>query len=421
MEFHGTQDVSERRPDGFLLRTPPFLSGVAVGLVFLLVTGSLLALMSHFGARQQERIAVDHLRGLAAAAVQLVDADSHEKLRNPADTDSALYERTVAPLVDFHNLLPDIYWVYTVRPFEGRLFYVLDTAASPRLRLSRERDQVARVMDPVLDSHGGEEPDMLPTVLSGGIHVDARSHRWGGRDLRSVGAPLRDGRGNVTGVLVLDVEEGTFNAEQKAFRFMVHGGAAVCLGLSLLAGLITARLHGGLLEAIGRLERESVTDALTGLGNRAFFNRSLGSEMAQARRAGTPFTLLVFDIDHFKRVNDDLGHPAGDEVLSRIGERLRAEVREGDVCCRIGGEEFALLMPGIGRQEGEAAFNRIAGAIRMPMLIEGGERTITISGGISTMSGSDIRPEEILRLADRALYEAKRSGRDRVVVATQGP
>ena len=85
---------------------------------------------------------------------------------------------------------------------------------------------------------------------------------------------------------------------------------------------------------------------------------------------------------------------------------------------RIGGEEFALLMPGIGRQEGEAAFSRIAGAIRMPMLIEGGERTITISGGISTMSGSEIRPEEILRRADRALYDAKRSGRDRVVVAS---
>lgn len=240
----------------------------------------------------------------------------------------------------------------------------------------------------------------------------------GGRDLRSVAAPLKDRRGNVVGLLVLDVEEDAFTAERQAFRLIVRGGAVACLGLSVLAGLITARLLGSLREAVGRLERESITDALTGLGNRALFNRSLSAEMAQARRSGTPFTLLVFDIDHFKRVNDDLGHPAGDEVLRRMGKRLRAEVREGDVCCRIGGEEFALLMPGIGRQEGEAAFNRIAGAIRMPMLIEGGERTITISGGISTMSGSDIRAEEILRRADQALYDAKRSGRDRVVVAS---
>jgi diguanylate cyclase (GGDEF)-like protein len=235
--------------------------------------------------------------------------------------------------------------------------------------------------------------------------------------LRSVDAPLRDESGNVVGILGLDVEEGDFTSEQQSFRFIVRVGAAVCLGLSVLAGLITARLHGGLLEAIGRLERESITDALTGLGNRAYFNRTLAAEMAQARRAGTPFTLLVFDIDHFKRVNDELGHPAGDEVLRRIGERLRAEVREGDLCCRIGGEEFALLMPGIGRQEGEAAFNRMGAAVRMPMLLEGAERCITISGGIATLSGSDIRPEEILRLADRALYDAKRNGRDRVVVA----
>lgn len=417
MDLRQEAELSERRRGGFLASTSAFASAMAVALVFLLVSGSLLALLSHFGNLQHQRIAEERLRGLAAAAVLLVDPEAHEKLRSPDDTGSPLYERTVSRLVDFHNLLPEIYWVYTMRPLEGRLFYVLDTAASPRLRHERDKAQVSRVMDPVLDFRGEDEPDLLPTVLSGGIHVDSRSYRWGGRSLRSVDAPLRDVSGNVVGILVLDVEEGDFTSEQQSFRFIVRVGAAVCLGLSVLAGLITARLHGGLLEAIGRLERESITDALTGLGNRAYFNRTLAAEMAQARRAGTPFTLLVFDIDHFKRVNDELGHPAGDEVLRRIGERLRAEVREGDLCCRIGGEEFALLMPGIGRQEGEAAFNRMGAAVRMPMLLEGTERCITISGGIATLSGSDIRPEEILRLADRALYDAKRNGRDRVVVA----
>ncbi len=406
-----------RGREGFLTRTSPVISGVAVGLVFLFVSGVLLALITYFGIRQHERIAEDRLRGLAAAAAQLVDVDAHERLRAPADTGSPLYARTIDRLVEFHNMLPEIYWVYTKRILDGRLYYVLDTAASPRIRWARDKAQVSRVMDPVLDFDPNQEPDLLPTILSGRVHVDNRAYAWGKKNLRSVDAPLRDAGGNIVGMVALDVEEDTFTAEQRAFRLIVRVGALVCLGLSVLAGLITARLHGSLLEAIARFERESVTDALTGLGNRAYFNRALAAELAQARRAGAPFTLLVFDIDHFKRVNDDLGHPGGDEVLRRIGERLRAEVREGDLCCRIGGEEFALLMPGIGRQEGEAAFNRMNGAIRMPMLVEGAERVITISGGIATMSGNDIRPEEILRLADRALYEAKRSGRDRVVFA----
>jgi len=418
MELSLTADASEQKKDGFLTRTSPLASGIAVSLVFFLVSGTLLALLSHFGNLQHERVAEGRLRGLAAAARLLVDVDAHEKLRNPADTGSPLYEQTIARLVDFHNLLPEIQWIYTMRFLDGRLFYVLDTAASPRLTLERDKRQVARVMDPTLEFREEDEPELLPTVMSGGIHVDGGGYYWGGKSLRSVNAPLRDSRGNIVGIIALDVDQGAFAAEQQGFRFIVRAGAAVCLGLAVLAGFITARLHRGLLEAISRLERESITDAMTGLGNRAFFNRALGAEMAQARRSGTPFTLLVFDIDHFKRVNDELGHPAGDEVLRRLGERLRAEVREGDVCCRIGGEEFALLMPGIGRQEGEAAYTRMSAAIRMPMLIDGGERSITISGGIATMSGKDIRPEEILQLADRALYEAKRNGRDRVVVVS---
>lgn len=173
-----TVEAQEIGPDGFLLRASPLLSGIAVGVVFLLVSGSLLAAMSHFGGRQHERIAVDRLRGLAASAAQLVDVEAVKMLRTPGDTGSPVYERAIAPLVAFHNLLPEIYWVYTTRLLEGRLFYVLDTAASPALRFPRDKGQVSRVMDPVLDAPDAEG-DMLPTVLSGGIHVDAGSHRWG--------------------------------------------------------------------------------------------------------------------------------------------------------------------------------------------------------------------------------------------------
>ena len=417
MQITGADEGAEHRSGGLLNRTPPYASGLLVAISFLLVSGSLLGLLGYFGTRQHDRIAEERMRGLAAAAAPLVDGVLHETLREPQDTGSELYERAVYRLVEFHNLLPEVYRVRTMRVFEGRLFHVLDTAASPRLTLVHDKNRVSRVMDPVLDLNLGVEPDLLPTILSGAVYVELRTLRSGGKIYRSVEAPIDDAKGNVVGMLVLDIEVGAYRAERDSFVLLVQVGAGVCLGLALFAGLITSRLHNSLLQAVSRLERESITDALTGLGNRALFNRALGAGMAQARRSSAPFTLLVFDIDRFKRVNDELGHPAGDEVLRRLGERLRPEVREGDLCCRIGGEEFALLMPGIGRQEGEAAFNRMSAAIRVPMFIEGAERVITISGGVATMNGPDARPEEILRDADRALYVAKRGGRDRVVLA----
>ena len=417
MEMLGADEGAEHRPGGLIHRTPPYASGLLVAISFLLVSGSLLGLLGYFGTGQHDRIAEERMRGLAAAAAPLVDGDLHEKLRDPHDTGSELYERAISRLVQFHNLLPEVHRVQTIRVFEGRLFHVLDTAASPRLNLARYKNQPPRVMDPALDLHLDDEPDLLPTIMSGAVYVERQTSRMGAKTFRSVGAPIHDAKGNVVGILILDLEVGAYRAERDSFVLLVRVGAGVCLGLAIFAGLITSRLHNGLLQAVSRLERESITDALTGLGNRALFNRALGAGMAQARRSSAPFTLLVFDIDRFKRVNDELGHPAGDEVLRRLGERLRAEVREGDLCCRIGGEEFALLMPGIGRQEGEAAFNRMSAAIRVPMMIEGAERVITISGGVATMSAPDTRPEEILRDADRALYEAKRGGRDRVVLA----
>jgi len=104
-------------------------------------------------------------------------------------------------------------------------------------------------------------------------------------------------------------------------------------------------------------------------------------------------------------------------VLRTIGTRVRELVRDADVCCRIGGEEFALLMPGMGGQDAEVAFQRLSAAIRAPIAIEGHYEVVTISGGIAVLDREGGSPDELMRDADRALYAAKGAGRDRVVVA----
>jgi diguanylate cyclase (GGDEF)-like protein len=159
-------------------------------------------------------------------------------------------------------------------------------------------------------------------------------------------------------------------------------------------------------------------DALTGLVNRRGFDRILHSEILAARRDGTPLTLMLCDLDHFKRYNDSLGHVQGDTCLKEVSRVLREVcVRPRDVASRYGGEEFALILPGTPRS-GAMTFARALGkvlqsrAIPHPESPEGG--VLTISGGITTCVPDDSTSAETMVMrADQALYAAKAQGRNR--------
>ena len=164
----------------------------------------------------------------------------------------------------------------------------------------------------------------------------------------------------------------------------------------------------------------AITDGLTGLHNRRYLERHLAGLVDQSRQRQRPLSLLLLDIDFFKQVNDTHGHDAGDDVLREFSRRIRRTVRSVDLVCRLGGEEFVVVMPetdlAIATLVGERIRERIAS---QPFLIEGGEAnlSITVSIGLASRDGSNDLPETLLRRADEALYEAKRSGRNRVSAA----
>ncbi|HEX3801732.1 MAG TPA: GGDEF domain-containing protein [Solirubrobacteraceae bacterium] len=163
-----------------------------------------------------------------------------------------------------------------------------------------------------------------------------------------------------------------------------------------------------------RLAGEARTDALTGLLNRRGFDERASIELAHARRDGSCLAIASFDIDYFKRINDEWGHETGDQVLVRVGQLLKAECREIDLAARLGGEEFIVLLPGGDSADAYAFTERI----RLALAASGpGLPTVRISAGV-VASDQPASIERLLQQADSALYEAKRAGRDRTTIGS---
>ncbi|MGB6229776.1 MAG: PleD family two-component system response regulator [Litorimonas sp.] len=162
-----------------------------------------------------------------------------------------------------------------------------------------------------------------------------------------------------------------------------------------------------------------VSDPLTGLGNRRFFDRQVEPLFDALNNDGKPFSILVFDIDHFKRVNDILGHDMGDQILKEIATRIATNMRAVDIVSRYGGEEFMIAMPGTTELEAYQAAERVRRFIAgTPVFVDGQALSITTSAGVAQVD-EDEQLRAVFRRADSALYQAKRDGRNRVSSASE--
>src|SRR4051812_26322645 len=219
----------------------------------------------------------------------------------------------------------------------------------------------------------------------------------------SVVAPLDFGDGDA-GLLILGrrMTDAAYEAHDLALLRALADSSAIALRNA---------------ELLDRLRAQATIDPLTGCHNRRGFDEILGVEFSRAKRYGRPLTLVLLDIDHFKTVNDQLGHEVGDNALQRIGRAVRHTFRSTDSACRYGGEEFALIFPETAKEEGTRLAERLR--ILVETLPPNAEvpRSITASFGVSAFpdDGGDI--SALIRAADRALYLAKANGRNRVETA----
>jgi two-component system cell cycle response regulator len=188
----------------------------------------------------------------------------------------------------------------------------------------------------------------------------------------------------------------------------------------LLARARTQLRHKRYADSLRNKVQQSIelamVDALTGLNNRRFLESHLATMLDQAQRRRAPLSLLIFDIDHFKQVNDTHGHVCGDEVLKGFADRLRRVVRGEDLLCRLGGEEFVIVMPNVSIEIATKVAERTRSAIQEEQFLidEAGKKiSITVSIGVAGR-GPDGDPSSLYRRADRALYRSKAEGRNRV-------
>jgi diguanylate cyclase (GGDEF)-like protein len=192
-------------------------------------------------------------------------------------------------------------------------------------------------------------------------------------------------------------------------------GAAEVI-LTVERALEKKRLRDANAALVRQLEALTRTDPLTGAANRRALDETLARERARARRHDLPLSVIVADLDHFKRVNDTYGHAAGDDVLKAFVQRASELFREGDGLFRTGGEEFVIVLPHTDQQGALAAAQRLVERVAARPLREG-LGTITVSLGVASARGTALDGHDLVAAADAAVYQAKRSGRNRAVAA----
>lgn len=235
------------------------------------------------------------------------------------------------------------------------------------------------------------------------------------------GAPLMTADHHALGTLcVMDNTPRELNAEQQEALSTLSRLVVSQLELRRYAAelreaaAIQARYQKQLEEANARLEARSLTDKLTGVANRAGFDQRLHEEIERCKRYGSPLSLLMLDVDHFKNYNDTHGHLAGDEALVAAAKAMQNVCRPVDLIARYGGEEFAVILPTTEREGAVHTAERLRKEIAATPVPSG---TITVSIGVSTLDAATKTPRQLIHEADRALYEAKGAGRNQVIHA----
>ncbi len=214
-----------------------------------------------------------------------------------------------------------------------------------------------------------------------------------------------------------------FALEQGAHDFLTKPASPAELRARLLVGKRFIRADDRLNESLVRMEQMATTDALTGIANRRHFFQLAERELSRAQRKNSPIALMMIDVDHFKEINDNHGHAAGDAALRHLVATCQLGLRRSDIIARFGGDEFVILLPDCDTEMAKQTAERLKEAVcATPVQEQEKQFEIHVTIGITTTTKNNLPRDTIttlLRLADEALYEAKAAGRNRIALRSQ--
>jgi diguanylate cyclase (GGDEF)-like protein len=218
-------------------------------------------------------------------------------------------------------------------------------------------------------------------------------------------------RGRAYWLVDLDSTNGSYVNDELCQEMQLRRGDQLKIGDTILKYLSGSDVEAQYHETIYRM---TIVDGLTGVHNKRFLMESLEREIPRARRHDRPLSLVMFDIDHFKSINDTFGHLAGDYVLKELAGVVKSRLRPDDILGRYGGEEFAVILPETGVEGGRAIAEELRKLVQEHRFeFEGEQMAVTVSLGVAQLpDGSDVL--NFIKIADERLYEAKRGGRNRV-------
>ncbi len=451
-----------RGPRRFFLRQPVrakiAAAMLAVTLLACLVTAGFVYPPLRRTTRERIRRS---LVASAATAAMLVEPEEHARLR-PGDEETPLYRKIKTKLLLFKASNPDISEVYTMVPGASPNSLRFGVDAS----FPEDDDDNGKLTPDELPAKIGEDYDIsrFPQMREAFLHPTADAEpsadKWG--TWLSAYAPIRDEAGKAVAILGVDMSLEELRTQERSAGLALLAAALLAATVATAAALVMARKLAAPLEALMQAAREvrggnldfrvslsqhdefgrlgeafdEMVDSLsrdgsTGLYSRAYFRERLRQEIARAGRQSNTFCVAVLDLDGFKAINDSLGHAAGDAVLQEAAACLKESVRTYDIIARIGGDEFAIMLPDTDCPHAVKAARRALKALSNSHITaapaEGEERFLTASAGIACFPSSGADPDALLLAADLAMLRSKRMARgsvscysDPVVRATVG-